>query len=75
MGMLVKLQSSIAALIVTALWATPASADICFLGVCFPTGGGGGGSTAAPEIDGAAGIAVMALLAGVGAIIYRKIKD
>jgi hypothetical protein len=43
------------------------------LGVC-GGGGSGGGSTAVPEIDGSAGLAVMALVACAGAILYRKTR-
>ena len=42
------------------------------LGVC--GGGSSGGSTAVPEIDGSAGLAVMALVACAGAILYRKTR-
>ena len=40
------------------------------LGIC----GGSGGSTAVPEIDGSAGLAVMAIVACAGAILYRKTR-
>jgi hypothetical protein len=58
-------------------WPQAASAGgigdlLCSLfGIC---GGGGGGGTAVPEIDGSAGLAVMALVACAGAIIYRKTR-
>ena len=57
-------------------WPQAASAGgigdlLCSLfGIC----GGGGGGTAVPEIDGSAGLAVMAIVACAGAILYRKTR-
>ena len=37
-------------------------------------GGGGGGGHSAPEIDGPAGVAAIALLVGAGFIAYSRYK-
>ena len=61
------------------LYVTQASAGILckWFGLCFGGGSGGGGNTppaAAPEIDGSGALAVIALLAGVAAIVLRRVN-
>ncbi len=47
----------------------------CLGGVIGTTCGGGGGDTAAaPELDGAGAVAVIALLASVVAVIYQRVR-
>lgn len=50
--------------------ANPASA--CILGILFC--GGDGGSNAAPEFDGPAGVAAVALLVSAGLLLYNKLR-
>ena len=56
-----------------AFWANSAWATCYFGIICIPDGNGGG-PTAAPEIDVSGAFAVAALLAGVGAIAYRRLQ-
>jgi hypothetical protein len=56
-----------------AFWANSAFAlCIPFIG-CFG-GGDGGGAAAAPEIDASGAFAAIALLLGVGMIVYRRLQ-
>ncbi|WP_139247955.1 hypothetical protein [Hyphomicrobium sp. CS1GBMeth3] len=70
---------AIGAILVSSTWSYPAAAGplgdiICGIFSC-GGGGTGGGTAGAPEIDGGAGLAAMALVAGIAAIIYRKIRN
>lgn len=60
--MIKKLGASIAGLMTSLLWSTNA----------FAAGEWGGGAAANPEIDGPGGVMAVALLVGLGIMIYRK---
>lgn len=49
-------------------------AETCILFICLGGGGGGGGGSPVPEIDGAAAISALALVASVVAILYNRVK-
>ncbi|HML28242.1 MAG TPA: hypothetical protein PKE16_05275 [Hyphomicrobium sp.] len=72
-----KIKTALAAFSVAMLWANSAFAfTFCIGPICFggPDGGGGSGPAPAPEIDGPASLTAVALLIGVGAIVYRKLR-
>lgn len=46
----------------------------CWLGIFGDCGGGSPSGNAVPEIDGPAGIAAIALLVSVGAVLYNKAR-
>lgn len=69
-----KLTAGLASFVAASAWATSAFAgSIClpFVG-CFDLPGGGSGGGSAPEIDGPGGVAAIALLVSIGAVLYRR---
>jgi hypothetical protein len=46
----------------------------CGFGGLICDDGGGGGAVSAPELDGPAGIAAIALLVGLVAVIYHRVR-
>lgn len=73
---MLKIKTALAAFSVGMLWANSAFAYFCIGPICFGVpDGGGSGPAPAPEIDGPASLTAVALLIGVGAILYRKLRD